>query len=983
MTHSIQAFLLSLVSLILFSGVSVAKEIHVAKSGKDSNAGTSTSPYVTIQKAANVAKAGDVVIIHEGTYEEKVTPANSGTAGNPIIFKSADGDKVIVTAMQALSGWTLDKDNVYKTTVNWSLGQENFIMHKSKALDLARWPNNTDGDAYTLNSLRNTGGSGKDVEFDAYLDYSKGIPKADWANGGTVFFYGDQPGKGWTTWRAFIKSSIGTRVTFDLDTDPEWVRTAHSPEGKGEFFLQGAREVLDYQNEWYFNEKTKTLYVQLPNGTKPENGAIKMRRRTQVFNLTNKNYIHIQDLAVFGGSIDIAGTGNKLYQVSSFYGNYTLGVVKGAFTWKQSVKVSGKNNIIEKCEIAYGAASGIHDAGDGTKVLNCYIHHFNTLGSYDAVLNARDGKNSLYKNNVMTVAGRDIIQAFNLNAEYCYNDVSFSNLIADDCALIYTVGGPRNSTIHHNWFHDAYSHGDKYKGAGIYLDNNASGWDVHHNVVWNTEWTSVQINWNGANINIYNNTLVKNKATMGAWHKKGTKFTNVKVWNNITDIAGTSAGGQEDEATWEPQSDKQNNLIDKASFVNHADNNFKLKADAKAIDYGRVIDGVTNGYKGAKPDVGAYEYGDQDWKPGVDWDLANGPTGSGAYGLPGEGYVPDGVEPVEENKVAFSALPDQILQSKSIPVTVEYTALKELEVVVVLYASDGTWLGNGKQTVQKGTGKVDIIVTLEALPAIGEAYKIVSDIRPVNGAWDSWLKKEEKTIDVVSKSFKETAIAIPGTIEAEEYDNGGEGIAYHDTDIENKLGEYRKDGVDIEVCGEGAFNVGQINENEWLAYTVNVIGTGSYTFTVRTASAGTGGTFHIEVDGEKIGKSLIAPVTDGWQIYTDVVITDISLDKGEHTVKFVSESKGYNLDKIIVSKTTVPVQGIQMKKGWNLVGCPLEGETDVKSALGSIWDKVEVVKDMDSFYSADQEPFLNSLTKIEYGKGYFVKVSEDCELVWK
>ena len=42
-------------------------------------------------------------------------------------------------------------------------------------------------------------------------------------------------------------------------------------------------------------------------------------------------------------------------------------------------------------------------------------------------------------------------------------------------------------------------------------------------------------------------------------------------------------------------------------------------------------------------------------------------------------------------------------------------------------------------------------------------------------------------------------LVVPGTIEAEDYDNGGEGVAYHDTVAGNQGGAYRSDDVDIEA----------------------------------------------------------------------------------------------------------------------------------------------------------------------------------------
>ncbi|MEM6773132.1 MAG: DUF1565 domain-containing protein, partial [Bacteroidota bacterium] len=155
--------------LVLGTGQLYATDYHVAKTGNDNNDGSEASPFLTIGKAASIALAGDVVIIHEGTYEENLRPANSGTAGNPITFRANGEDRVILTAMQALSGWEADGNGIFKTPVDWNLGQENFVMNGATAMDLARWPNNTDGNPFTLNSLRNDGGSPGETELNAFL----------------------------------------------------------------------------------------------------------------------------------------------------------------------------------------------------------------------------------------------------------------------------------------------------------------------------------------------------------------------------------------------------------------------------------------------------------------------------------------------------------------------------------------------------------------------------------------------------------------------------------------------------------------------------------------------------------------------------------------------------------------------------------------------------------------------------------------------
>ena len=77
------------------------------------------------------------------------------------------------------------------------------------------------------------------------------------------------------------------------------------------------------------------------------------------------------------------------------------------------------------------------------------------LGSYDAPVMIRGQKNASIINSTVTRGGRDALQIISKGSLVANNDFSYSNLIADDCALLYTIGANLNMDIHHNWFHDA------------------------------------------------------------------------------------------------------------------------------------------------------------------------------------------------------------------------------------------------------------------------------------------------------------------------------------------------------------------------------------------------------------------------------------------------------------------------------------------------------------------------------------------------
>lgn len=131
--------------------------------------------------------------------------------------------------------------------------------------------------------------------------------------------------------------------------------------------------------------------------------------------------------------------------------------------------------------------------------------------------------------------------------------------------------------------------------------------------------------------------------------------------------------------------------------------------------------------------------------------------------------------------------------------------------------------------------------------------------------------------------------AIPGRIEAEDFDHGYDGQSYHDCDTTNNGGSYRDTGVDIQISTEGGFNVGWICLGEWLEYTVDVQQSGTYRMDARLASQTIGGAFHIESDGVDLTGIVAVPATGGWQSWV-TVSTEFELQAGEQVLRFANDS---------------------------------------------------------------------------------------------
>ncbi len=149
-----------------------------------------------------------------------------------------------------------------------------------------------------------------------------------------------------------------------------------------------------------------------------------------------------------------------------------------------------------------------------------------------------------------------------------------------------------------------------------------------------------------------------------------------------------------------------------------------------------------------------------------------------------------------------------------------------------------------------------------------------------------------------------TPTAIPGVIEMENYDIGGQGVAYNDADPGNQGGAYRAaEGVDLEGTTDTGFgfNVGYVLAGEWLEYTVDVVA-GTYDVQLRVASNLDGGAVSLELDGIDITGPILFDGTGGWQNWVTVTAEDIAFTGGLQTLRVVALDDDFNINKITIGE---------------------------------------------------------------------------------
>ena len=144
-----------------------------------------------------------------------------------------------------------------------------------------------------------------------------------------------------------------------------------------------------------------------------------------------------------------------------------------------------------------------------------------------------------------------------------------------------------------------------------------------------------------------------------------------------------------------------------------------------------------------------------------------------------------------------------------------------------------------------------------------------------------------------------TAAAVPGTVQAENYDTGGQGVAYNVAAVNGSANSYRSDGVDLEATADtgGGYDLGWTAAGQWFKYTVNVATAGTYAVSLRLA-APTAVTNALQIDnaaGTDLSGVITAPATGGYQNWTTVT-ANITLPAGTQTLTVDQDSPGWNIN---------------------------------------------------------------------------------------
>jgi len=581
---------------------------YVATNGNDSytasQAKNINTPWQTISRAASNLVAGDTCLIRAGTYRETVTLQSSGASNAPIIFQAYSNEIITIDGSDSITGWITTGGNIWSAPMGWTLGNGDQVFINGTMEPAARWPNA--GSVFPWqNSLIKPSPDWSYVVTAGYKGNTNGWftdtnlparPDGYW-NGAIVHILS---GDGWIMQYPTVIGYTNATKTI-VTTDANGANSAYAITAGNEYYLTGIKGELDGQGEWFY--QTNTLFLYSTNAP----AGVTAKHRNYGFNLSGHPFVHLVNLNFFAGTIqtDANATDETMDGLLLQYlGNSSVNSSIAGLVLRN-------RSVLRNSELGWDSRNLLTLSGSDIRVINNNLHDSGYMPTWDAMVGG-SGYRNLFSHNSVRHSGRGLMGSMGRAAIIEYTDFSDAMKLTSDGGAFYTYFEAGNTVFRYNLMHDCP--GPKgHLGNGIqgfYLDSENSNWTVHHNVIWNLPGSAFQINCRHNFDHFFNNTIwgTANALTSG-FNADGR--TGTQVFNNLFD---TSPSGSQ----WS-YADVRFNYNSSPVFVAPTNADFRLQASSPAMDAGVVIPGVTDGFLGTGPDLGALEYGSADWTTNAGW----------------------------------------------------------------------------------------------------------------------------------------------------------------------------------------------------------------------------------------------------------------------------------------------------------------------------------------------------------------------------
>ena len=472
--------------------------------GSDAWDGTWSCPKATLSDALNDSiSANDEIVLYSGRYHENVTVDGKDN----LLIRAADGARVVFDGTRSITEdlggvWgAADSDGIQEVTLpvdGWQL----FLAYEEQVP--ARWPNAQFSDetvfnrsywaegtltgsnnAYTQGWLTDAGpetgvhtglnetinATGLDPEgaiavmnLGSFRSNSRVI--TDWNSANGTFAY-DGTGVGW--------------------------KTKHHA-----YFLEGKRELIDVDGEWWFNNAINRLHYKTPSGQNANNLDLRVKVQPFAMSVENSDGVTIQGLDFFGTTVNF----NECDGCS-----FTNSTLEYPSTSKRGLGIAGEseddrwmtrfyrstNSFVDNISITNTDGGALEFQGSAGQshnntVNNSYFHAIDWSAADQKGLMVtiyEGGRDMYFTNNTVHLTGASSVLSIGDAPKVFYNEVWDVGHLQTDGAVVQIMQGEApGAEVAHNWIHDIIKYGARFD-APIGEAGEGRNGTMHHNVIWN------------------------------------------------------------------------------------------------------------------------------------------------------------------------------------------------------------------------------------------------------------------------------------------------------------------------------------------------------------------------------------------------------------------------------------------------------------------------------------------------------------------
>ena len=465
--------------------------------------GTWSCPLATLQEAVNVSNANDEIILASGLYHENVTINNKDN----LLIRAADGATVVFDGTRSISNdmnvsWsTADSDGIQEVTLTQD-GWQLFLAYDEQVP--ARWPN-------------------------AGFDDETVFNRSYWAEG-TLTGSNNAYTKGWLTdagpeagvhtgLNETVNASgldpVGAIAVMNLgsfrsnsriitDWNPNNGTFAYDGNGVGwktkhhAYFLEGKRELIDVDGEWWYNNTNNRLHYKTPSGQDANNLDLRVKVQPFAISVDGSDGVTIQGIDFFGTTVNFNNCDGC---------SFTNATLEYPSTSKRGLGIAGeseddrwmtrfyrsKNSFVDNISITNTDGGAIEFQGspgqsNNNTVNNSYFHAIDWSAADQKGLMVtiyEGGRDMYFTNNSVHLTGASSVLSIGDAPKVFYNEVWDVGHLQTDGAVVQVMQAEApGAEIAYNWIHDIIKYGARFD-APIGEAGEGRNGTMHHNVIWN------------------------------------------------------------------------------------------------------------------------------------------------------------------------------------------------------------------------------------------------------------------------------------------------------------------------------------------------------------------------------------------------------------------------------------------------------------------------------------------------------------------